>query len=53
MIFITGDVHGEYDLRKFGKEEFTIQSELTKKAEKGRLSDNLRRFRIFMGRVEN
>lgn len=31
MIFITGDVHGEYDLRKFGKEEFTIQSELTKK----------------------
>lgn len=31
MIFITGDVHGEYDLRKFGKEEFPFQSELTKK----------------------
>lgn len=30
MIFITGDVHGEYDLRKFGKEEFPFQSELTK-----------------------
>ncbi len=30
MIFITGDVHGEYDLRKFGKEEFPLQSELTK-----------------------
>ncbi|MCQ2465733.1 MAG: metallophosphoesterase [Oscillospiraceae bacterium] len=31
MIFITGDVHGEYDLRKFGKDEFPVQSELTKK----------------------
>lgn len=30
MIFITGDVHGEFDLRKFGKEEFPLQSELTK-----------------------
>ena len=30
MLFITGDIHGEYDLRKFGKEEFPIQSELTR-----------------------
>lgn len=30
MIFITGDIHGEYDLRKFGKEEFPMQSELTR-----------------------
>lgn len=30
MIFITGDVHGEFDLRKFGKEEFPLQSKLTK-----------------------
>ena len=31
MIFITGDVHGEYDLRKFGKDEFPAQSGLTRK----------------------
>jgi predicted phosphodiesterase len=30
MIFITGDIHGEHDLKKFGKHEFPIQSELTR-----------------------
>lgn len=30
MLYITGDIHGEYDLRKFGKKEFPEQKELSR-----------------------
>lgn len=30
MIFITGDIHGEYDIHKFSSKQFTMQKRLTR-----------------------